>query len=112
MREKHQKQMPLIDPPTGHPKEKELEPDLNKGKIKASARAGAVMMRFTTWRFICRALRRFFGIADKGFKKSAINANIKTLSPQTATYIRRPPRQGRSKRAGKRGSIVRRVQHP
>jgi thiamine biosynthesis lipoprotein ApbE len=25
MREKHQKQMPLIDPPTGHPKEKELE---------------------------------------------------------------------------------------
>jgi hypothetical protein len=50
MREKRQKQMPLIDPPTGHPKEKELEvistiidstpticdyvlQDLNKGKI-------------------------------------------------------------------------------
>ena len=50
MREKHQKQMPLIDLPTGHPKEKELEAisivldstpticdhvlqDLNKGKI-------------------------------------------------------------------------------
>jgi IS5 family transposase len=32
-----------------------------------------------------RALRRFcrIGIADKGFKKSALNANIKTLSPQT-----------------------------
>jgi IS5 family transposase len=32
-----------------------------------------------------KALRRFcrIGIADKGFKKSALNANIKTLSPQT-----------------------------
>ena len=57
MREKHQKQMPLIDPPTGHPREKELEAisivldstpticdhvlqDLNKGKILKS-RTGA-----------------------------------------------------------------------
>jgi IS5 family transposase len=121
MREKHQKQMPLIDPPTGHPKEKELEAistvldntpticdhvlqDLNKGKIikrRTGARGmtaeqiirAAVMMRLYSFTYEdlafhisdSRALRRFcrIGIADKGFKKSALNANIKTLSPQT-----------------------------
>lgn len=121
MREKHQKQMPLIDPPTGHPKEKELEAisivldrtpticdhvlqDLNKGKIikrRTGARGmtaeqiirAAVVMRLYSFTYEdlafhisdSRALRRFcrIGIADKGFKKSALNANIKTLSPQT-----------------------------
>lgn len=121
MREKHQKQMPLIDPPTGHPKEKELEAisivldstpticeyvlqDLNKGKI-IKRRTGAngmtaeqviraaVVMRLYGFTYEdlafhisdSRALRRFcrIGIADKGFKKSALNANIKTLAPQT-----------------------------
>ena len=121
MREKRQKQMPLIDPPTGHPKEKELEAisivldstpticdhvlqDLNKGRIikrRTGARGmtaeqiirAAVVMQLYSFTYedlafhICdsRALRRFcrIGIADKGFKKSALNANIKTLSPQT-----------------------------
>lgn len=121
MREKHQKQMPLITPPTGHPKEKELEAisiildntpttceyvlqDLNKGKI-IKRRTGAngmtaeqvlraaVVMRLYGFTYEdlafhisdSRALRRFcrIGIADKGFKKSALNANIKKLSPQT-----------------------------
>jgi IS5 family transposase len=121
MREKHQKQMPLIDPPTGHPKEKELEAisivldrtpticdhvlqDLIKGKIikrRTGARGmtaeqiirAAVVMRLYSFTYEdlafhisdSRALRRFcrIGIANKGFKKSALNANIKTLSPQT-----------------------------
>jgi len=121
MREKHQKQMPLIDPPTGHPKEKELEvisivldstpticeyvlQDLNKGKVikrKTGARGmtaeqvlrAAVVMRLFNFTYEdlafhisdSRALRRFcrIGIADKGFKKSALNANIKKLSAQT-----------------------------
>jgi IS5 family transposase len=113
--------MPLIDPPTGHPKEKELEAisivldstpticdyvlqDLNKGKIikrRTGARGmtaeqiirAAVVMQLYSFTYEdlafhisdSRALRRFcrIGIADKGFKKSALNANIKTLSPQT-----------------------------
>lgn len=121
MREKHQKQMPLIDPPTGHPKVKELEvisivldstpticeyvlQDLNKGKIikrKTGAhgmtaeqvlRAAVVMRLFNfTYEDLAfhisdsRALRRFcrIGIADKGFGKSALNANIKKLSAET-----------------------------
>jgi IS5 family transposase len=121
MREKHQKQMPLIDPPTGHPKERELEAisivldstpticdhvlqDLNRGKIikrRTGARGmtaeqiirAAVVMRLYSFTYEdlafhisdSRALRRFcrIGIADKGFKKSALNANIKTLSPPT-----------------------------
>jgi IS5 family transposase len=38
-----------------------------------------------------RALRRFcrIGIADKGFKKSALNTNIKMISPQTWELISR-----------------------
>jgi IS5 family transposase len=121
MREKHQKQMPLINPPTGHAKEKELEAisivldhtpticdyvlqDLNKGKIikrRTGARGmtaeqvlrAAVVMRLYSFTYEdlafhisdSRALRRFcrIGIADKGFKKSALNANIKRLSPET-----------------------------
>jgi IS5 family transposase len=78
--------------------------DLNKGKIikrRTGARGmtaeqiirAAVMMRLYSFTYEdlafhisdSRALRRFcrIGIADKGFKKSALNANIKTLSPQT-----------------------------
>lgn len=119
--------MPLIDPPTGHLKEKELEvisivldstpticeyvlQDLNKGKIikrKTGAhgmtaeqvlRAAVVMRLFSfTYKDLAfhisdsRALRRFcrIGIADKGFKKSALNENIKKLSPQTWELISR-----------------------
>ena len=125
MREKHQKQMPLIDPPTGHPKEKELEvisivldstpiicdhvlQDLNKGKTfksRTGARGmtaeqvlrAAVVMRLFNFTYEdlafhisdSRALRRFcrIGIADKGFKKSALNENIKMISPQTWELI-------------------------
>jgi IS5 family transposase len=78
--------------------------DLNKGKIikrRTGARGmtaeqiirAAVVMRLYSFTYEdlafhisdSRALRRFcrIGIADKGFKKSALNANIKTLSPQT-----------------------------
>jgi len=127
MREKHQKQMPLIDPPTGHPKEKELDvissvldstpticdhvlQDLNKGKIfkrKTGAHGmtaeqglrAAVVMRLFNFSYEdlafhisdSRTLRRFcrIGIADKGFKKSALNENIKKLSPQTWERISR-----------------------
>jgi len=127
MREKQQKQMPLIEPPTGHPKEKELEvisvvldstpiicervlQDLNKGKIfkgRTGARGmtaeqvlrSAVVMQLYNFTYEdlafhisdSRALRRFcrIGIADKGFKKSALNTNIKMLSPQTWELISR-----------------------
>jgi IS5 family transposase len=127
MREKHQKQMPLIDPPTGHPREKELEvissvldstpticghvlQDLNKGKILKSQTGArgmtaeqilraAVVMRLYSFTYEdlafhisdSRALRRFcrIGIADKGFKKSALNTNIKMISPQTWELISR-----------------------
>jgi transposase, IS5 family len=127
MREKRQKQMPLIDPPTGHPKEKELEvistiidstpticdyvlQDLNKGKIfkRQTGAQGmsaeqvlraAVVMQLFSFTYVdlafhisdSRALRRFcrIGIADKGFKKSALNDNIKKISPQTWEHISR-----------------------
>jgi IS5 family transposase len=127
MREKRQKQMPLIDPPTGHPREKELEvistiidstptisdsvlQDLNKGKIfKRQTGANgmtaeqvlraAVVMQLFSFTYVdlafhisdSRALRRFcrIGIADKGFKKSALNANIKKIGPQTWELISR-----------------------
>lgn len=119
--------MPLIDPPTGHPREKELEvissvldctpticdhvlQDLNKGKIlkkrtgargmtaEQVLRAAVVMQLFNfTYEDLAfhisdsRALRRFcrIGIADKGFKKSALNTNIKMISPQTWERISR-----------------------
>lgn len=122
MREKQQKQLPLMDLPTGHPKEIELElmsrildetptiydhvlQDLNGGlKVERQrtgangmsaeqvARAAIVMKLFSfTYEDLAfhisdsRALRRFcrIGIFDKGFKKSALNENIKRLSPET-----------------------------
>ncbi len=127
MREKQQKQMPLIEPASGHPQEMELEvisflidntpticeyvlQDLNEGKV-VKRRTGAqgmsadqvlrsaVVMRLYDFTYEqlafhiydSRALRRFcrIGIADKGFKKSALNANIKRISPQTWERISR-----------------------
>ena len=127
MREKQQKQMPLIEPASGHPQKMELEvisilidntpticeyvlQDLNEGKVvkRQTGAQGmsadqvlcsAVVMRlygftyeqlafhiYDSW-----ALRRFcrIGIADKGFQKSALNANIKRISPQTWDRISR-----------------------
>ena len=117
--------MPLIQPASGHPREKELEvistiidktpiiyervlQDLNKGKIfkrKTGARGmsaeqvlrAAVVMHLFDFTyeelayhiFDSRSLRRFclIGIADKGFKKSALNANIKKISADTWELI-------------------------
>ncbi len=121
MRENHQKQMPLLEPTSGHSQEKELEAisniidstpticervlqELNRGKIfkrRTGARgmsadqvlrAAIVMNLFGfTYKELAfhisdsRALRTFcrVGFAGKGFKKSALNANIKSLSPDT-----------------------------
>lgn len=124
MREKHQKQMPLMDPADTqdkHPQQKELEAisriidnnpticdyvlqDLNRGKIfhrRTGAqgmsadqvlRAAIVMRLFDfTYQQLAfhisdsRCLRRFckIGFADKGFKKSALNSNIKSISEYT-----------------------------
>jgi IS5 family transposase len=121
MREKWQKQMPLMNHILDHPQSKELEvisniidenaticryvlQDLNRGKV-ASHRAGAhgmsadqvlrcaivkVLFNFSyeelafhivdsqSIRWFCR-----IGLADEGFKKSALNKNIKALSEQT-----------------------------
>jgi IS5 family transposase len=125
MREKQQKQMPLMDPVSSHPQENELEAistiidntptisehvlqDLNRGKIikrRTGARGmsadqvlrAAIVMRLFDFTYEqlafhtydSRSLRRFcrIGIADKGFKKSALNANIKSLSEQTWEVI-------------------------
>lgn len=127
MRKNHQKQLPLIEPPAGHPQEMELEvisllidhtpticdyvlQDLNEGKVakrKTGAegmsadqvlRAAVVMRLFGfTYEQLAfhiydsRALRRFcrIGFADKGFGKSALNANIKRISPETWERISR-----------------------
>jgi len=127
MREKQQKQMPLMEPASNHPQEKELEviskiidatpticgcvlQDLNKGKIfkrRTGARGmsadqtlrAAIIMRLFEFTYEdlafhisdSRCLRRFcrIGFADKGFKKSALNANIKCLSEQTWQVILR-----------------------
>ncbi|MEN8128542.1 MAG: ISNCY family transposase [Planctomycetota bacterium] len=121
MREKHQKQIPLLEPVSSHPQERELEAisniidntpnicehvlqDLNRGKIikrRTGARGmtadqvlrAAIIMRLFEFTYEqlafhisdSRCLRRFcrIGFADKGFKKSALNANIKSLSEQT-----------------------------
>ena len=121
MRKKQQKQMPLIEPASGHPQEMELEiisllidntpticdyvlQDLNEGKVEKQNTGAegmsadqviraAVVMRLYSFTYEqlafhiydSRALRRFcrIGIADKGFGKSALNANIKRLSPHT-----------------------------
>jgi len=121
MREKHQKQLPLMEPASDHPQEIELEiiskiiddtpticdhvlQDLNKGKI-IKRRTGAngmsadqtlraaIVTRLFDFTYVqlafhtydSRCLRRFcrIGIADKGFKKSALNTNIKCISEQT-----------------------------
>ena len=127
MREKWQKQMPLVDPTGSHPQEKELKAissiicstpiivdrvlqDLNRGKIICRRegangmsadqvlRAALVMFLFgCTYEELAfhindsRSLRRFcgIGIADKGFKKSALNKNIKAIGPDTWDAILR-----------------------
>ncbi len=130
MREKQQKQMPLMEPATSHsqhPQQKELEAisaiidntpticeyvlqDLNKGKTfhrRTGAqgmsadqilRAAIVLRLFDfTYQQLAfhisdsRCLRRFcrIGFADKGFKKSALNSNIKSISEQTWERISR-----------------------
>jgi len=125
MREKQQKQMPLLDPGSDHPQERELEAisniidsapticgyvmqDLNKAKTikrRTGARGmsadqilrTAIVMRLFEFTYEqlafhisdSRCLRRFcrIGFADKGFKKSALNANIKSLSEKTWEII-------------------------
>ncbi len=125
MREKQQKQMPLLEPVSDHPRARELEvisniidntpticgyvlQDLNRGKIikrRTGARGmsadqvlrAAIVMRLFEFVyeelsfhiFDSRCLRRFcrIGFADKGFKKSALNANIKSLSDETWDLI-------------------------
>ena len=125
MREKQQKQMPLLEPASDHPQARELEvisniidntpticgyvlQDLNRGKIikrRTGARGmsadqvlrAAIVMRLFEFVyeessfhiFDSRCLRRFcrIGFADKGFKKSALNANIKSLSDETWDLI-------------------------
>jgi IS5 family transposase len=125
MREKQQKQMPLMEPASSHPQESELEAistiidstpticenvlqDLNKGRIikrRTGARGmsadqvlrAAIVMRLFDFTYEqlafhisdSRCLRRFcrIGFADKGFKKSALNANIKSISEQTWEVI-------------------------
>ena len=121
MREKCQKQMPLMNHILDHPQSRELETistiidenaticryvlqDLNRGKL-VSHRAGAhgmsadqvlrcaiikILFGFSyeelafhivdsqSIRWFCR-----IGMADKGFKKSALNKNIKAISEQT-----------------------------
>jgi len=121
MRKKQQKQMPLIEPASGHPQEMELEiislvidstpticdyvlQDLNEGKVKKRdtgaqgmsadqvLRAAVIKQLYSfTYEQLAfhmedsKALSRFcrIGIADKGFGKSALNANIKRISPDT-----------------------------
>ena len=125
MREKQQKQMPLLEPRSDHPQARELEAisniidnthticdyilqDLNRGKIikrRTGARGmsadqvlrAAIVMRLFEFTYEelafhisdSRCLQRFcrIGFADKGFKKSALNANIKSLSDQTWELI-------------------------
>jgi IS5 family transposase len=121
MREKHQKQMPLMEPAGDHAQEKELVAishfidttpsicdrilqDLNRKSIfkrRTGARGmsadqilrAAIVQRLYDFTYAdlafhiadSRALRRFcrIGIADKGFKKSALNANIKSICEET-----------------------------
>jgi IS5 family transposase len=125
MREKQQKQMPLMEPASSHPQQRELEAistiidntpticgyvlqDLNKGRIikrRTGARGmsadqvlrAAIVMRLFDFTYKqlafhisdSRCLRRFcqIGFAGKGFKKSALNANIKSISEQTWEVI-------------------------
>ena len=127
MREKLQKQMPLMNPATDHDQAKELEAidailkkhpticdlvyqDLcAKRCVKTSSgargmsaeqvlRAAIVKALFGfTYKELAfhlidsRTLRRFclIGFADKGFKKSVLNKNIKALSADTWEQINR-----------------------
>ncbi len=113
--------MPLIEPASAHPQERELEiisqiidhtpticeyvlQDLNEGKVRKrntgaegmsaeQVLRAAVVMQLHSFTYEqlafhmvdSRALRRFcrIGFADKGFGKSALNANIKRISPDT-----------------------------
>ncbi len=127
MREKWQKQMPLMAHILDHPQSRELEvisgiidenpticdhilQDLNRGK-SAVQRAGAkgmsadqvlrslvvkILFEFTyeqlafhivdsqSLRWFCR-----IGMAEEGFKKSALNRNIKVISNRTWEMINR-----------------------
>jgi IS5 family transposase len=127
MREKYQKQMPLMSHILDHPQSKELEvisdiidtnssicghilQDLNKNK-SLGHRSGAkgmsadqvlrctiakTLFAFTyeelafhivdsqSLRWFCR-----IGIAEEGFRKSALNRNIKTISQETWEMINR-----------------------
>lgn len=127
MREKHQKQLPILPSASNHPQAKELEAvssiidenqsicddvlnDLNKGKTFKSnkgakgmsaeqvLRAAIILQMFCfTYDDLAfhindsNSLRRFcrIGIADKGFKKSALNSNIKSISDETWEKILR-----------------------
>jgi len=127
MREKVQKQMPLMDPATDHAQARELaaiDTILKKhpticdlvyqelsAKRRITTRSGArgmsaeqvlraaivkTLFGFTyhdlAFHLIdSRALRRFclIGFADKGFKKSVLNKNIKALSADTWEQINR-----------------------
>ena len=117
--------MPLLEPISGHPQDKELEAisniidstpticervlqELNRGKIfkrRTGARGmsadqilrAAIVMRMFDFTYEelafhisdSRALRNFcrIGFAGKGFKKSTLNANIKSLTPDTWNAI-------------------------
>jgi len=127
MREKMQKQMPLMNPATDHDQAKELEAidailkkqtticdlvyqDLCANRcVKTSSgargmsaeqvlRAAIVKALFGfTYKELAfhlidsRTLRRFclIGFADKGFKKSVLNKNIKALSADTWEQVNR-----------------------
>ena len=127
MREKYQRQMPLMPEVASHIQTRELEAisgildsnpiiseltlqDLCKRRLTAS-RAGAkgmsaeqvvraaIVMRIYTMTYKelafhlvdSQSIRRFcrIGIADKGFKKSVLNKNIKALSAETWEAIHR-----------------------
>jgi IS5 family transposase len=121
MREKHQKQMPLMNTPAAHPQTQEVKAisniidakpticdyvlqDLIRNKnpaVVAGANGmtaeqvlrAAIVYRLhdCTYRSLAfhledsKLLRGFcrIGIADKGFCKSALNANIKAISSST-----------------------------
>jgi IS5 family transposase len=127
MREKYQKQMPLMNHIMDHAQSQELEvisriiddnsiicsyilQDLNKGKVE-SQRAGAkgmsadqvlrcaivkTLFEFTyeelAFHIVDSHILRWFcriGIAEEGFKKSALNRNIKAITYQTWEMIHR-----------------------
>jgi len=127
MREKWQKQMPLMAHITDHSQAQELAmiseiidtndticsyilQDLNRGKVEAQ-RSGAkgmsaeqvlrctivkILFGFSyeelTFHIVDSQCLRWFcriGIADEGFKKSALNRNIKAITDQTWEMINR-----------------------